>query len=163
MAKKDKGEEKTNVMRLLDASLIPYTPRFYDPELTSGTDVAAALGQSAECLFKTLVTVSGSGEHFVFVIPSDSSLDLKKAARAAGEKSVAMIRQKDLLPLTGYVHGGCSPVGMKKPFPTFVHLSAEGEEQIFVSAGKVGFQVGVNPKDLSALVRFAYADLVTDT
>ena len=96
------------------------------------------------------------------MIPVTQELDLKKAARAAGEKSVAMIRQKDLLPLTGYVHGGCSPVGMKKPFPTFVHLSAEGEEQIFVSAGKVGFQVGVNPKDLSALVRFAYADLVTD-
>ena len=120
----DKGSEKTNVMRLLDQAGIPYVPHFYDPELTAGTEAAAALGRRPECLFKTLVTVSGTGEHFVFVIPANGSLDLKKAARTAGAKSVAMLRQKDLLPLTGYVHGGCSPVGMKKPFPTWIDETA---------------------------------------
>ena len=159
-----KKEEKTNVMRLLDGRKIPYAARSYEPDPTmTGEEIALLLDEDPARVFKTLVTEGRPGRHYVFVIPVTQELDLKKAARAAGEKSVAMIRQKDLLPLTGYVHGGCSPVGMKKPFPTFVHLSAEGEEQIFVSAGKVGFQVGVNPKDLSALVRFADADLVTDT
>lgn len=114
MAKSDKANEKTNVMRLLDQAGIAYTPRYYDASLASGTEVAAALGQSAECVFKTLVAEANTGEHFVFVIPAPETLSLKKAAKAAGVKSIAMLPQKKLLPLTGYVHGGCSPVGMKK-------------------------------------------------
>ena len=124
MAKSDKANEKTNVMRLLDQAGIAYTPRYYDATLASGTEVAAALGQSAECVFKTLVAEANTGEHFVFVIPAPETLSLKKAAKAAGVKSIAMLPQKKLLPLTGYVHGGCSPVGMKKPFPTWIDEAA---------------------------------------
>ena len=158
-----KGEEKTNVMRLLDGRKIPYEARSYEPDPTmSGEEIARLLDEDPEKVYKTLVTEGKPGRHYVFVIPVREELDLKKAAKAAGEKSVAMIRQKDLLPLTGYVHGGCSPVGMKKAFPTFIHQTAESQERIFVSAGKVGFQVGVDPKDLAALVRFAWADLTAD-
>ena len=158
-----KGEEKTNVMRLLDGRKIPYEARSYEPDPTmTGEEIALLLGEDPARVYKTLVTEGKPGRHYVFVIPVRQELDLKKAAKAAGEKSVAMIRQKDLQSLTGYVHGGCSPVGMKKAFPTFIHRTAEREEQIFVSAGKVGFQVGVNPKDLSVLVRFSYTDLTAD-
>ena len=158
-----KSEEKTNVMRLLDGRKITYIARSYEPDPTmTGEEIALLLGEDPARVYKTLVTEGKPGRHYVFVIPVRQELDLKKAAKAAGEKSVAMIRQKDLLSLTGYVHGGCSPVGMKKAFPTFIHRTAEREEQIFVSAGKVGFQVGVNPKDLSVLVRFSYADLTAD-
>jgi Cys-tRNA(Pro)/Cys-tRNA(Cys) deacylase len=128
----------------------------------TGEEIALLLNEDPEKVYKTLVTEGKPGRHYVFVIPVRKELDLKKAAKAAGEKSVAMIRQKDLLPLTGYIHGGCSPVGMKKTFPTFIHETAKQEEQIFVSAGKVGFQVGVNPKDLSVLVRFTFADLTAE-
>ena len=158
-----KGEEKTNVMRLLDGRKIPYEARSYEPDPTmTGEEIARLLDEDPEKVYKTLVTEGKPGRHYVFVIPVREELDLKKAAKAAGEKSVAMIRQKDLLPLTGYVHGGCSPVGMKKAFPTFIHQTAESQERIFVSAGRVGFQVGVDPKDLAALVRFAWADLTAD-
>ena len=158
-----KSEEKTNVMRLLDGRKIPYSARTYEPDATmTGEQIALLLGEDPDRVYKTLVTEGKPGRHYVFVIPVRRELDLKKAAKAAGEKSVSMIRQKDLLPLTGYVHGGCSPIGMKKPFPTFLHETAEKEDQIFVSAGRVGFQVGVNPKDLAALVRFGYADLTAD-
>ena len=159
MAKSDKGAEKTNVMRLLDQAGIPYTPHWYDPELTAGTEVAAALGQNSECLFKTLVTVAGSGGHYVFVIPADGSLDLKKAARTAGVKSIAMLRQKDLLPLTGYVHGGCSPVGMKKPFPTFIDETALITDAFYCSAGRRGAQIEVDPEALAEYVGASFADL----
>ena len=104
--------EKTNVMRLLDAKSIPYEAREYDPEITSGPLVAAALGEDPDTVFKTLVTEGPKKEHFVFVIPVNAELDLKKAAKAARVKSIAMIPQKELLPLTGYIHGGCSPCGM---------------------------------------------------
>ena len=158
-----KGEEKTNVMRLLDGRKIPYEARSYEPDPTmTGEEIARLLDEDPEKVYKTLVTEGKPGRHYVFVIPVGQELDLKKAAKAAGEKSVAMIRQKDLLPLTGYVHGGCSPVGMKKPFPTFIHQTAETQDRIFVSAGKVGFQVGVDPNRLAALVRFAWADLTAD-
>ena len=158
-----KGEEKTNVMRLLDGRKIPYEARSYEPDPTmTGEEIARLLDEDPEKVYKTLVTEGRPGRHYVFVIPVGQELDLKKAAKAAGEKSVAMIRQKDLLPLTGYVHGGCSPVGMKKPFPTFIHRPAETQDRIFVSAGKVGFQVGVDPNRLAALVRFAWADLTAD-
>ncbi len=158
-----KGDEKTNVMRLLDGRNIPYEARSYEPDPTmSGEEIARLLDEDPEKVYKTLVTEGKPGRHYVFVIPVGQELDLKKAAKAAGEKSVAMIRQKDLLALTGYVHGGCSPVGMKKPFPTFIHRTAETQDRIFVSAGKVGFQVGVDPKGLASLVRFTWADLTAD-
>ncbi len=155
-----KNDEKTNVMRLLEAKKIPYTAHTYDPDPSlSGEEIAEILGEDSACVYKTLVTVGKTNRNYVFVIPVGQELDLKKAARAAGEKSVSMIPQKELLPLTGYVHGGCSPVGMKKPFPTFVHRTAEQQERIFVSAGKVGFQIEVSPKDLQGLVRFRFADV----
>ena len=158
-----KGGDKTNVMRLLDGRKVAYTARSYEPDASmSGEEIALLLNEDPDKVYKTLVTEGKPGRHYVFVIPVRQELDLKKAAKAAGEKSVAMIRQKDLLPLTGYVHGGCSPLGMKKPFPTFIHRTAEKEDRIFVSAGKVGFQVGVNPNDLSALIRFSWADLTAD-
>ena len=155
-----KNEEKTNVMRLLESRKIPYTAHSYeaDPSLT-GEEIARILGEDPDRVFKTLVARGKSGQYYVFVIPVCRELDLKKAAKAANEKSIAMILQRELLPLTGYIHGGCSPVGMKKPFPTFLHASAENAEKICVSAGKVGFQIEVSPKDLQTLVRFRWADL----
>ena len=155
----DKANEKTNVMRLLDQAGIPYEPHWYDPELTAGVSVAERLGQDPECLFKTLVTEANTGEHFVFVIPSDASLDLKKAARAAGVKAVAMLRQKELLPLTGYVHGGCSPVGMKKPFPTWIDETAQITDAFFCSAGRRGAQIRLSPEALADYIGAAFADL----
>ena len=162
MAKSDKANEKTNVMRQLDQAGIAYTPRYYDASLASGTEVATALGQSAECVFKTLVAEANTGEHFVFVIPAPETLSLKKAAKAAGVKSIAMLPQKKLLPLTGYVHGGCSPVGMNKQFPTVFHETAELFDTICVSAGKIGAQVEVNPADLIALLGAKTADITVE-
>ena len=162
MAKKAKNgdSEKTNVMRLLEQNKIDYAPRWYDPEVTAGVSVAELLGEDVDMVFKTLVAEAGSGEHFVFVIPVAETLDLKKAARAAGVKSIAMLKQKDLLPLTGYVHGGCSPVGMKKPFPTFIDETALLLDTMCVSAGRVGAQVQINPQALAAFVGAEFRDLV---
>ena len=154
--------EKTNVMRLLDAKSIPYEAREYDPEITSGPLVAAALGEDPDTVFKTLVTEGPKKEHFVFVIPVNAELDLKKAAKAARVKSIAMIPQKELLPLTGYVHGGCSPFGMKKPFPTFLDETAELFPSIFVSAGRRGYQVGISPSDIISQIGASFADLTVD-
>lgn len=153
-------EEKTNVMRMLDQRNIPYTPHAYDPEAgLDGAGVARQLGQDPERVFKTLVARGASGELYVFDIPVEANLDLKKAARAVGEKSVAMIRQKELLPLTGYIHGGCSPVGMKKQYPTVFDETAELFDTICVSAGKIGFQVELSPAALMELVGASAADL----
>lgn len=151
---------KTNVMRILEQKQIPYTPHKYDPAITEGTLVAACLGEDPDMVFKTLVTVSNIGDHFVFVIPVAESLDLKKAAKAVGAKSIAMIKQKELLPLTGYIHGGCSPVGMKKTFCTIMDETAQLYDTIFVSAGRVGYQVQVSPSDLLELVQAEYCDLI---
>ena len=159
MAKSDKANEKTNVMRLLDQAGIAYTPRYYDATRASGTEVAAALGQSAECVFKTLVAEANTGEHFVFVIPAPETLSLKKAAKAAGVKSIAMLPQKKLLPLTGYVHGGCSPVGMKKPFPTWIDETALLTDAFFCSAGRLGAQIGIDPEALAGYIGAQFADL----
>ena len=158
-----KPAEKTNVMRVLDSRKIPYAFHTYeaDPTLT-GAQIAGLLGEPADHVFKTLVTQGKTNRYYVFVVPVEAELDLKKAARAAGEKSVAMIRQKELLPLTGYVHGGCSPVGMKKVFPTFVHESAAGLEHIYVSAGRVGAQIELSPEDLGKVVACTFADLVSE-
>ena len=156
-------EEKTNVMRTLEQKKIPYTPHTYDPNgPIDGVSVAQALGQDPACVFKTLVTRGASGGYYVFDIPVAENLDLKKAARAVGEKSVAMLPQKELLPLTGYVHGGCSPVGMKKLFPTVIDASAENLETMIVSAGKIGYQVELAPRDLAALVRAKFADIIVE-
>jgi Cys-tRNA(Pro)/Cys-tRNA(Cys) deacylase len=151
--------EKTNVMRILEQKKIPYTPHTYDASVTDGVSVAALIGKSDEQVFKTLVTSANSGEYFVFVIPVADSLDLKKAAKAVSVKAVAMLKQKELLPLTGYVHGGCSPVGMKKPFVTVLDETAQLFDTIVVSAGKVGCQVEVGPSELSALVGAEFADV----
>ena len=159
MARNDKAPDKTNVMRLLDQAGIPYTQRYYDPEQTAGEEIAAVLGEDPACVFKTLVTTDGRGGYYVFVIPVTGSLDLKKAARAAGVKSVAMIKQKELLPLTGYVHGGCSPVGMKKPFPTFIDETALITDAFFCSAGRRGAQMGVDPQALAEHIGAVFADL----
>ena len=157
MAKK---EEKTNVMRVLEQKNIPYTAHAYDPEAgLDGASVAKQLGQDPGAVFKTLVARGASGGLYVFDIPVGDSLDLKKAAKAVGEKSVAMIAQKELLPLTGYVHGGCSPVGMKKQYPTIFHETAEIIDSIMVSAGKIGFQVELNPAALMELAGASTADL----
>ncbi len=162
MAKK---EEKTNVMRVLDQKRVPYTAHSYPHEggaAPDGVSVARMLGRDPAAVFKTLVTRGASGGHYVFDIPAADTLDLRKAARAVGEKSVAMLPAKELLPLTGYVHGGCSPVGMKKRFPTVFHESCLSQDAICVSAGTVGYQVEVRPADLIALVDAATADLISD-
>ena len=153
--------EKTNVMRVLDSRKIAYTPHFYeaDPSRT-GAQIAALLGEDPAHVFKTLVTAGRPGKYYVFVIPVEEELNLKKAAAAVGEKSVGMLPQKELLPLTGYVHGGCSPIGMKKAFPTFVHQSAEKLDRMFVSGGRVGCQIELAPGALQSLTRHRYQDLV---
>ena len=156
-----KKEEKTNVMRVLDAKKISYESHAYKPDATmSGEEIAALLGEDADKVFKTLVTQGKTGAFYVFVIPVKGELDLKKAAKACGEKAVSMIKQKDLLPLTGYVHGGCSPIGMKKHFPTFIHETVSGLDKVFVSAGKVGFQIELAPADLIAAAEIRVEDLV---
>ena len=156
-----KNNEKTNVMRILDGKKIAYQAHTYRPDASmSGEEIAALLGEDPAKVFKTLVTIGKSGQHYVFVIPVAAELDLKKAASAAGEKSITMIKQKELLPLTGYIHGGCSPIGMKKPFPTFIHETARQYERIFVSAGKVGAQIGLAPDDLISVTGCREADIV---
>ncbi len=156
-----KEKEKTNVMRILEQKRIPYTPHFYEADSSlTGTEIAGILEEKPECVFKTLVTVGKTGRNYVFIIPVAEELNLKKAAAAAGEKAVSMLPQKQLLSLTGYVHGGCAPVGMKKPFPSFLHDTAARLERIFVSAGKVGCQAELAPEDLRKLTGLRYADLV---
>ena len=153
-------DEKTNVMRVLEQKSVPYTAHTYDPDAgLDGVSVARQLGRDPETVFKTLVARGASGGLYVFDIPVEASLDLKKAAKAVGEKSIAMIHQKELLPLTGYVHGGCSPVGMKKQYPTVFDETAELIDTIVVSAGKIGFQVELEPAALMALVGASTADL----
>lgn len=151
---------KTNVMRLLDQKNIEYKDYDYShTDAISGLEVAGVLGIGPEKIFKTLVTVGKSGEHYVFLVPVNKELDLKKAARASGEKSIEMLREKDLLPLTGYVHGGCSPIGMKKQFPTFVDISAENLDTMVINGGKIGYQIELKPSDLWETIRCGFADL----
>ena len=156
-------EEKTNVMRTLEQKKIAYTAHEYPADgPVDGVSVAGYLGQDPEQVFKTLVTKGTSGAYYVFDIPVAENLDLKKAAKAVGEKSIAMLPQKELLPLTGYVHGGCSPVGMKMLFPTVFHETAASLPVIMVSAGKLGHQIACDPKALLALVRADTADIITE-
>jgi len=156
-----KQTEKTNVMRILDAAGIDYQSHSY---VSSGTvsaiDLAAALSVDPARVFKTLVTVGKSGNHYVFMIPAAEELNLKKAAAAVGEKSIEMIKQKELLPLTGYIHGGCSPIGMKKPFRTTIHHTAADFETILFSAGKIGYQVEMPLASLQTVMEIGVSDLI---
>lgn len=155
-----KKQEKTNVMRILEQHGIDYRQHCYSESgAVGGAEVAAALGQDPARVFKTLVTVGHGGGHFVFVIPVCRELNLKKAARAVGEKSIEMLKSKELLPLTGYVHGGCSPIGMKKPLPTTVDRSAWEHETICFSAGKIGYQVELPVQTLASVIVLQAADL----
>ncbi len=151
--------EKTNVCRILDKLKADYTLYTYDTSLVEGILIADILGEPRERVFKTLVTVSGTGINYVFVIPVEKTLDLKKAAKAVGMKSISMIKQKELLPLTGYIHGGCSPIGMKKHFETIIDKTAQDFDKIYVSAGKVGFQIKIPPEQLKNAAQAKYADI----
>lgn len=150
---------KTNVMRILDRAKIPYEGFEYSAGLTEGVRIAEALGEEARLVYKTLVTESDGG-HFVFVIPVKETLNLKAAARAVGVKSVSMLKQKELLPLTGYIHGGCSPIGMKKPFRTVIDKSAKALEAFYVSAGRVGFQIKISPAALAEFIGAEFSDII---
>lgn len=152
-------EEKTNVMRLLEQKKIPYTPRRYDVSdgILDGVTAAKRAGISPKTSFKTLVTLGATGKNYVFVVPVERELDLKAAAKAVGEKSIEMLKQARLLPLTGYIHGGCSPVGMKKLFPTVLDSSAQALPEMTVSAGKPGCQVTLAPEDLQKLTGAIFA------
>ena len=156
-------EEKTNVMRILDSKKIKYNNYSYvNTDAISGVDVAAAIGADVNQVFKTLVTVGKTSNHYVFVVPVQKELDLKKAAKAVNEKSSEMLKQKDLLPLTGYIHGGCSPIGMKKFFKTTIDDSAKQFQTIIFSAGKIGYQVEVTLEDLSKVIRYDLCDITKD-
>lgn len=146
-------------MRLLDIAGIDYDPRSYDPEIVDGLSVAKALNEDPEAVFKTLVTENEKKEYFVFCVPVGAELDLKKAAKAVGAKSIEMIPLKELLPLTGYLHGGCSPMGLKKPFPVALDETMQLFERIYISAGKRGYQVGLNPTALAAYCHASFVDL----
>lgn len=147
-------------MRILEQKKVKYQPHSYaDTEAISGIEVAEVLGQDVSQVFKTLVTVGSTKKNYVFVIPVNKELDLKKAASAVREKKIEMIKTKELLPLTGYVHGGCSPIGMKKLFKTVVDETAAGQETIMFSAGKIGYQVEVSPADLKKVIEYEFADV----
>ncbi len=155
------AEEKTNVMRLLEQKKIPYVPRGYDMSdgVLDGVTAAQRAGIPAETCFKTLVTAGATGKNYVFVVPVEKELNLKAAAKAVKEKSIEMIKQAQLLPLTGYIHGGCSPIGMKKLFPTVIDHSAETLPEMTVSAGKPGRQVTIAPKDLARFTKAVFAPI----
>ena len=155
-----KQPEKTNVMRLLDQHKIEYKSHYYDNTgAVSGTEVAEVLGEDPDQVFKTLVTRSGSGVNYVFMVPVGRELNLKKAAKAVGEKSIEMIKSRELLPLTGYIHGGCSPIGMKKQFRTVADETALLFDTILFSAGKIGCQVELSPDDLRKIVPLEFCDI----
>ena len=154
-------QEKTNVMRTLERLKIPYQEHYYgDTGAISGVEVAAVLGEDPRRTFKTLVTVGKSRTHYVFMIPVQEELDLKKAAAAVGEKALEMLKSKDLLPLTGYVHGGCSPIGMKKQFRTVIHETAADFPTVMFSAGKIGYQVECALDGLRKAIPVECADVI---
>lgn len=156
-------EYKTNVMRILDKKKLKYKSYSYvDTDAISGIQVASVLHQNPDMVFKTLVTVGKSKQYYVFMVPVAKELDLKKAAHSVNEKSVEMIHLKELLPLTGYVHGGCSPIGMKKSFITVIDESAKNFDTVIFSAGKIGYQVELAPSDLEKIIRLSYCDIVCD-
>ena len=154
---------KTNATRMVESKKLPHQVKELNiKEAVSGVECAALLGVGPELVYKTLVTVGASKQHYVFVIPAAKELDLKKAAKAAGEKNIEMVKSKDLLGLTGYVHGGCSPIGMKKVFPTFIDESVYALEIMYFSAGKIGYQLEMSPADLLQVVAYKTAPLTTE-
>ena len=154
-------DEKTNVMRILEQKKIKHeTHSYVGTGAVSGSEVASALSQNPKRVFKTLVTVGKSKNNYVFVIPVEKELNLKKAAKIVGEKSIDMLKSKDLLSLTGYIHGGCSPIGMKKFCKTVIDISAEDYDTIIFSAGKIGYQVEMSLSELSKVIRFTTADII---
>ena len=153
-------KHKTNVMRILDSFKVDYKHYSYaDTDAISGIEVATVLNQNPAQVFKTLVTVSKSKKYYVFVIPVAKELDLKKAAKSVNEKSIEMLKLKDLLPTTGYIHGGCSPIGMKKFFPTVIDETAKNFDTIIFSGGKIGYQVELSLNDLSKIIKYSTADI----
>ena len=155
-----KKEIKTNAVRLLEQKKIDFALHDYtNTDALSGTEVAAVLGENPDRVFKTLVTAGKSGDHYVFLVPVNRELDLKKAAAAVGEKNIAMIKSKELLPLTGYIHGGCSPIGMKKFFTTTIDESALNFEKIFFSAGRIGCQIEMKIADIDKIIEYKTADI----
>ena len=153
-------ETKTNALRMLDKVKAEYKCYTYTPDSSlTGVDIAGLLGQNPAQVFKTLVAVAKSGQDYVFLIPVAAELDLKKAAAVVGEKALDMLKQKELLPLTGYVHGGCSPIGMKKNFPVVIHQTAQNFATIIFSAGRVGMQVETSLDNLSKIVKVKYGDV----
>lgn len=158
-----KSKDKTNVMRILDSKNVEYKFYSYEADATlTGIDVAHKLNKDENTVFKTLVTVGKSKEHYVFVIPVNRELDLKKASSAVSEKNISMVKSKDLLALTGYIHGGCSPIGMKKYFKTVLHDSASNLDSITFSAGKIGYQVELMVKDISKIIDYSTEDICTE-
>ena len=149
---------KTNVMRILDQKKINYIVHTYRNAI-SGIEVADTLHESYDKVFKTLVTVSNTNINYVFVVPVNKELDLKKAAKVVGEKSIEMLKSSNLLPLTGYIHGGCSPIGMKKQFKTIIDISASNKDKIYVSAGKIGYQIEIELKELQKAINFKLEDI----
>lgn len=155
-----KNNEKTNVMRILEQNKVDYLSHYYyDTVAISGTEVADVLNQNPGQVFKTLVTIGNSNDHYVFLVPVNKSLNLKKAAKAVNEKSIEMIKSKDLLPLTGYIHGGCSPIGMKKQFKTVIDSSAQDFDTIIFSGGKIGYQVEITINELKKVLLFEMDDI----
>ena len=155
-----KNNEKTTVMRILDQKRVAYKSYCYvDTNAISGMDVASVLNENPSQVFKTLVTVGNSKNHFVFLVPVNKELNLKKAATAVGEKSIEMVKSKDLLSLTGYIHGGCSPIGMKKQFKTVIDISANNYDNIIFSGGKIGYQVELTLEDLKKVISFTLASI----
>ena len=155
-----KNNEKTNVMRILDQKRVAYKSYCYvDTNAINGMDVASVLNENPSQVFKTLVTVGNSKNHYVFLVPVNKELNLKKAATAVGEKNVEMVKSKDLLALTGYIHGGCSPIGMKKQFKTVIDISANNYDNIIFSGGKIGYQVELNKEDLKKVISFTLASI----
>lgn len=153
-------EEKTNAIRLLEQKKFNFKIHDYSrSDVISGLDVAHYLGEDPDRVFKTLVTIGKSGNHYVFLVPVNAELDLKKAAQAVGEKNISMIKSKELLPLTGYIHGGCSPIGMKKYFTTVIDSSAGNYKEIIFSAGKVGFQIEMDLTDLAEIISFQLCEI----
>lgn len=156
-------ETKTNVMRILDSKKVEYTPYFYEPDQSlTGEEIARLLNEPVDCVFKTLVCKGKSHQFYAFLVPVAKELDLKLAARACGEKEVEMLPLKDLLPTTGYVHGGCSPIGMKKRMRNYIDESASDHEQIFFSGGKLGAQVRLSVKDALKVAELTLAPLSKD-
>lgn len=157
---KDK-QIKTNAMRILDRNKIKYRVNYYEcEEFIDGIHIADMLSQPYDSTFKTLVMVGKSGEHYVFVIPIDREVDMKKAARSAGEKSVEMIHVKDIKDITGYIRGGCTPIGMKKQFKTVIHSSVLDFDEIIISGGMIGAQIFINPSDLIKVTRAKTEDII---